>query len=501
MAELRYNAERFKETGIAVPIDADCKVVYSDTTLTSDVAETLSAAVAPLENVPDKDKDWHPGSNEQVLDLVHPSLFPLIYGRSRVLPQGKVGVEDCTTWTGKGEVIPVPYSKINTEGRYVEYTDCWSGRFQWLPSDIAFSGEDSVRITSYINNLHPSHKDLYNIIETVISKSIPLWNEVLESTVKLEQVPILKPTTIGGLPGETTLQPKPPRIDVNKHYWSLPEYDYPSSDDDGDFHEDPYWSDDRVLHYPEPDEYTRPQAVLPENIVDLRTEFAQKGLQVIVKLANIHLTPSSPTYAGGSWHVEGQLNEHIVATSLFYYSQSNIGTSNLAFRQVIKDDGMDLEYEQSQYAGIEECLGIENNEPAITNLGAVQTKTGRLLAFPNVIQHRVPPFGLEDPAKPGYRKIIALFLVDPYVRVLSTAKVPPQQKDWWSDEVLRMPGFEKFENLPMELKTEILDGVDEFPIGLEEAKAIREQVIVERSRIHDQFSEEMDEYSFCFCEH
>ena len=24
--------------------------------------------------------DWHPRSNEQVLDLVHPSLYPFVYG-------------------------------------------------------------------------------------------------------------------------------------------------------------------------------------------------------------------------------------------------------------------------------------------------------------------------------------------------------------------------------------------------------------------------------------
>ena len=44
-----------------------------------------------------------------------------------------------------------------------------------------------------------------------------------------------------------------------------------------------------------------------ERRVDLKREFAGKGLQVIVKLANIHLTPEKPIYGGGTWHVEGQL--------------------------------------------------------------------------------------------------------------------------------------------------------------------------------------------------
>jgi hypothetical protein len=44
-----------------------------------------------------------------------------------------------------------------------------------------------------------------------------------------------------------------------------------------------------------------------------------RKLQVIVKLANIVLTPEKPTYPGGSWHVEGMKNEHIVASGIYYY--------------------------------------------------------------------------------------------------------------------------------------------------------------------------------------
>ena len=43
--------------------------------------------------------------------------------------------------------------------------------------------------------------------------------------------------------------------------------------------------------------------------VDLRKDYGQ--LQIIVKLANIHLHPDNPEYPGGSWHVEGQANESV----------------------------------------------------------------------------------------------------------------------------------------------------------------------------------------------
>ena len=42
----------------------------------------------------------------------------------------------------------------------------------------------------------------------------------------------------------------------------------------------------------------------PEKL-SLREQFGKHGLQVIVKLANIELTPENPKYHGGVWHVEG----------------------------------------------------------------------------------------------------------------------------------------------------------------------------------------------------
>lgn len=47
--------------------------------------------------------------------------------------------------------------------------------------------------------------------------------------------------------------------------------------------------------------------VRARGMVDLRKDFGK--IQIIVKLANIHLTPEKPNYGGGSWHVEGQANE------------------------------------------------------------------------------------------------------------------------------------------------------------------------------------------------
>lgn len=61
----------------------------------------------------------------------------------------------------------------------------------------------------------------------------------------------------------------------------------------------------RQIVQPEPDEFTPPPELVDN--VDIRRDYGTRGLQIIVKLANIHLTPESPSYEGGAWHVEGQL--------------------------------------------------------------------------------------------------------------------------------------------------------------------------------------------------
>jgi hypothetical protein len=56
-------------------------------------------------------------------------------------------------------------------------------------------------------------------------------------------------------------------------------------------------------------------------------------LHVILKLVNIEVTPKKPECALGAWHVEGQLDEQICATALYYYDIDSITLGRLVFRQ------------------------------------------------------------------------------------------------------------------------------------------------------------------------
>ena len=309
-------------------LDLDAAVIKSDTAISSDLKEALQAGAALLEDVPNRLKDWHPGSDDKVLDLVHPSLFPLIYGRSRVLSFGELDLQDCVTSIGKGEIATTPDdTEVKVDRIYDMYitwgdTDpkFWSKAFQWLPCDVVFA-EDKVKITSYINNLHPAlHPKLYSVIEKFIAKAIPLWNLALSSTYAGRKARIL-------------------------HEYI--DYDYPQGqtppaelEDDGHAQEN-WQKTNRVLQRPEPRAFESYQRPVDEE-VNLRKEFGVHGLQVIVKLANIELTPEKSTYDGGSWHVEGQLNERICATALYYYDSKNISDNSLAFRQRTDEDGFEM---------------------------------------------------------------------------------------------------------------------------------------------------------------
>jgi hypothetical protein len=67
-----------------------------------------------------------------------------------------------------------------------------------------------------------------------------------------------------------------------------------------------------------------------------------RSLQVIVKIADLRLDATKPFYDGSSWHVEGMLNENIVATGIYYYDASNVTASSPStFGQEVSDDDSD----------------------------------------------------------------------------------------------------------------------------------------------------------------
>lgn len=67
--------------------------------------------------------------------------------------------------------------------------------------------------------------------------------------------------------------------------------------------------------------------------VRLQDEFREKGLQVIIRVDGIELTPENPEYTGDEWDLKGMKNEHVIAVGVFSYDVENVGESRIAFHQ------------------------------------------------------------------------------------------------------------------------------------------------------------------------
>ncbi|MEU0435851.1 DUF4246 domain-containing protein [Streptomyces sp. NPDC006290] len=430
LAELvHYAALRDGRTGVEV--SAVDGVWQSDALVDDKLGSRLREAVRVLEQVPEAERDWHPGSDGQVLDLVHPSLFCLVRGVSG-------GPE--RAWQ-------------NPTNRYSKYE--FSEKFQWLPTDVDVSDDGDVTFRSYVNNVHPeTHHELASVLPDLFARLRPLLENVL-----------------------TDLRhPRPLRIEADPYGWyesREPECPDKSSYSDGEAYEEAFraweeahdeWWENRRPTIPDAPAFTPPE--LPEE--SARVDLRGRRLQVIVKLATIHLTPDKPEYHGGSWHVEGMLNERIVSTGIYYWDSENITESRLSFRAALDDPN----YEQNDDNGLREVYGLEDEDALNQMLGSASTPAGRCLAFPNILQHRVGSFRLSDHTRPGHRKILAFFLVDPSEEITSTSDVPPQQP--WSDT---------------------------STMTLEQAKSYREQLMQERKFFVDEHNEQLYEREFSLCEH
>lgn len=418
--ELAYYAGlRDEKTGIEV--SAVDGVWQSDTLIDEALCARLGEAARVVEDVPAAEQDWHPGSNGQVRNLVHPSLYCLVRGVSRPAD------------------APWP-SPATNDAKYA-----YSKKFQWLPTDVDVTDGGDVAFRSYVNNVDPArHHALESVLPELFSRMLPLLANVLTDL----------------------RQPRPVRIDVDPFTWyddSEPIQPTEESDEAEEAYEEAWndWWDNRRPAVPDAPVFEPPT---PTDRVDLDG----RRLQVIVKLANIHLTPEQPEYPGGSWHVEAMLNERIVATGIYYWDNENITDSVLGFRAAVDDP----EYQQNDETGMREVFGLADEDILNQDLGSVQATAGRCVAFPNILQHRVAPFRLQDPTRNGHRKILAFFLVDPSITIVSTSDIPPQQP--WS---------------PTSTMTAA------------QAEEFREELMRERKFFIDEHNDELYEREFSLCEH
>ncbi|KAJ2741665.1 hypothetical protein GGI20_005026 [Coemansia sp. BCRC 34301] len=440
----------------SVKLSAADGVWFSDSLVDAETTNKLKEYAAILEGVPSRQKDWHPDDRSCVLNLVDPSLFPLIYSRSKLCRQTNTSPQAALNPGISGE-LPGSIDKwreaLNGLDYYTpsganQYPYYESSEFSWLPSEFFVDNDRAVTIESYINNLHPvKHAALYPVIAGVFSKFIPLLEQVVTDLV----------------------HPRQPRVvpDLTKYYES--DEPAPESNDhlDEEYRE---WKKRATFVHPQPEPFAMPERpVTPYTLCGRR-------LQAIVRMSNIELTPNRPIYGGKDWSVAGLGNERIIATGIFFYDVANISPRSLQLREALCS--WDFVAEQFDLYSVVKAYGIELSGPIreghliSQELGDVEIKDGRCLVFPSILQHKVPELKLVDRSKSGHCKMLTFYFVDPSTRIPSAAIVPPQQQDWQFEDIL---AYEPFRSLPSLVVDGIMDKVD-FPISLKEAKRLRPQV-------------------------
>ncbi|KAF7946952.1 uncharacterized protein EAE97_004201 [Botrytis byssoidea] len=445
LAELRDKARLFRTTNRVLALDAGACVSKSDTLVSKALMRELNMTIEEL--------------------------------RAHFTEWRKVGLNDFSNSYGRGITTEIP--QVHPKGSNVAGA---ARELKRLPCEVEFDGtsDTSVRITSYINNLHPiKNKGLYSMIEQLIQLVIEPWNDCLlkgehgrvptririYGTVDLEEE-LGKPSALIERSHENDLKHPEPgaaftyeewkegksgKFTADKAVWEgLPEYACCSGTKHKDFDSDhEFYS------------------------IALQESFREKGLQVFVQIGSIELgernNPFSMKFSGSDWDVDGTQSEHIAATSIYFYdveSAYHRSEVDLFWNNVVtKEDGY-YDDEGGYYF-----------PSATQDLGSITVKEGRLLSWSNALQYRLEPFTRSSLTEPGNAKFIKLMLVDSYYRICSTRNVPPQRRDWWTSEVFGKDNLGR--KLPAELLKMIEKAVDGWPIGRDEAKEDRDNLLEE----------------------
>ncbi|KAF3274454.1 hypothetical protein TWF970_007967 [Orbilia oligospora] len=340
-----------REKGSSIEPDIDC-VWREDDFLDNDgLRLKLRTAMDALRSIFFMSGEWRLTSEDQVTDFINPYCWPIVYGHS------------CISGTYDDIVVEPPNFK---RGYYEK--ELYSRKFCWLPSEFEVSPDgESTRIASYINNLAlmPQERLLYPILEKIFTYFVPMFDR-----------------TLADIEGRKYMCRRVRSPPSDPEIWKLPEekykrrwerllaqfqrgeklqenFDSDSSeeeleDKDEDEDEDPVRERRRSKPAPR-QRYIRVRELAtykrkigrrwepPE--LSKSTSLKGQTAKVVVRLMNINLPPRSPKFVTrGGWMVEGVLNERIVATGIYCYSQRNIENARIHFSVPIKENLKDKDW-------------------------------------------------------------------------------------------------------------------------------------------------------------
>ncbi|KAL7912224.1 hypothetical protein GGI35DRAFT_492157 [Trichoderma velutinum] len=519
--ELKLKAKLYEKTGLIPVLDHATCVIKSDKLVPDALKRELSLGSQKLfQSIPDSDKS----RGKFTISLIDPFTCPLIYHRSRILPDRSIDLTNCLEACGKGDILLSPWDPKKRSKQF----NMLDPSFQWLPCDVIVDETGKAKINSYINNLHPvEHADMYTTIEKFINLALPALDVVyrwpfefshqrinshaISYDCKVPEICADKQCSCLNIPAEISHEVEEYNTERSQREES--ESAYEDKDDrllnlklernetqleqylrkwivEGDDwcrhilenRVDPvykWFNETHPLHFSEPIS-TRWYDKVHLNPLDVRSSafFSSKylsqkrdRLQIVVELIETHLTPENPEYPCDPWETDGLLNEHIVSTALFCYDSDNITDGYMYFDTVIDQSSLDRIRRLDSF-DIERAYGLQPGEREFQTIGRVLINTTMAVFYPNLYRHHQGSFSLVDRSRPGYRKILKLHFVDPAIPIISTSNVPPQQFHWWTECKAHNEGLQIVERLPPELQAMVSSYVD-FPIDRWEAKEIR----------------------------
>ena len=488
IAETKWKARQLPADATCVP--AAVAGVFCCPQISLDLLECLVQQVAVLRDRPaigSNKEDRHPGT-PQMIDLVHPSLYCYEQGQTLVLQNmGAEAIHQPDDWESSASIREDPCPAKQPERPFwmqMQNFESPQG-LQWLPAEFWVNpAGTSCEIRSYINSLHPvDDADLYQSISELFLQALPLLEETLKESKAHKE------------------HPTPLRVQVKNHprtWWKPPTAKFrPRNDGENKEAYDQakrYWEyKNRTMVPLEIPAFTPPPTDQAKPVF-----LRGRPLQVIVKLAQLEISPGE-AYTGGHWHVEGALNERIVATACCYLESTNVVGGELAFRVPVTIP----KYAQYDPKGIGLLYGLEEDHNLVQEIGHCRTTAGRILAWPNTLQHCVCPIDLVDDSLPGKRTICCFFLVDPTLRIRSTATVPPQPMAWYVERV--RPILTDAGMTDEHLQDKVFDYVSAMPhpekLTYEQACERRDRLMKERQAVQQGPYGDFYFRPFALCEH
>lgn len=92
--------------------------------------------------------------------------------------------------------------------------------------------------------------------------------------------------------------------------------------------------------------------------------------------------------------------------------------------------------------------------------------------------------------------MLTLHLIDPNRRIMSTAMVPCQRRDWWAEAVRCC--WPKLYRLPLEIFARVIELMDDvedaYPISMKEGERMRKEFVEEREMFRRKHTEAMEGY-------